>query len=207
MAGFWIATKVLRGRLRSDLRARHAFWRATRQRMDVPDDTTMVDEGRHDACRAPTAVNCRSPSADPWRDHRPVSLPLGHALSAQPQSSEPLDVRLGLRTHNAERAPAPRRGASRAIGSTMSGDAVWAADPRCERLDAVDDGLETHRVEEIEGVLGAGKLGVQSRVGRHRTEVLDEGSGAAAGKRAGGEVSIVSVSVADPPRCHRAGVR
>ena len=71
---------------------------------------------------------------------------------------------------------------------------VLAADPRGEGLDAVDDGLEAHRVEEVEGVLGAGELGVQDRVGRHRTEVLDEGSGAL-----GGRVGVV-VAVDDEER-------
>ena len=66
---------------------------------------------------------------------------------------------------------------------------VLAADPRCERFDAVDDGLEAHRVEEVEGVLGAGELGVQDRVGRHRTEVLDEGPGAV-GRRVGVVVAV-----------------
>ena len=66
---------------------------------------------------------------------------------------------------------------------------VLAADPRRERLDAVDDGLEAHRVEEVEGVLGAGKLGVQDRVGRRGTEVLDEVSGAV-GRRVGVVVAV-----------------
>ena len=63
---FGIATNVLRSRLRSDLRARHAFWRATRQRMDVPDDTTMVDEALYEAgtMRAVAAAMCRLSRAD-----------------------------------------------------------------------------------------------------------------------------------------------
>ena len=66
---------------------------------------------------------------------------------------------------------------------------VWAADPCCERLDAVDHGLEAHRVEEVEGVLGAGKLGVQNRAGRHCTEMLDEGS-RTVGRRIGVVVTV-----------------
>src|SRR5262249_14888365 len=48
-----------------------------------------------------------------------------------------------------------------AIGSAE----VWRRDRRCKRLDAVDDGLEADRGEEVERVLGAGQLDVDNGVG------------------------------------------
>ena len=47
-------------------------------------------------------------------------------------------------------------------------------DRRCERFDAVDDGLEADRAEEVECVLRAGQLGVDDRVGGGAAGLLGE---------------------------------
>jgi hypothetical protein len=67
-------------------------------------------------------------------------------------------------------------------------------DRRCERFDAVDDGLEADRAEEVERVLGAGQLGVDDGVG-----------GGAAGFARRARAVFGEVSASWPPWTMRTG--